>query len=232
MKLAIMQPYYFPYIGYWQLIRVVDKYVIYDDVNYIKGGWVNRNRILVNGLVQYFSMTLDGASPNKLLNEVKINEDHRWIEKAVKTVDMAYHKAPYYKESFEIIKTALNNEKTVLSEYLGDIIRIMCDFLDIHTEIVISSDIAKNKDLSGQDKVIDICHSTEADTYVNAIGGLSLYSRDAFGNEGIQLKFLKTNTIKYAQFNDSFEPNLSIIDVLMFNGREGTKKLLEEYELI
>ena len=232
MKVAIMQPYFFPYIGYWQLINAVDKFVIYDDVNYIKGGWINRNRIIINGRVQFLSMRLKGASPNKLINEVCVSYDNLWLDKTIKTIEMSYHKAPYFKESFGVITEALNNGEGNLGEYLTYIIRILCDYLDIQTKIVLSSGLDKDNLLKGQDKVIDICKMMKADCYINSIGGIGLYDKDAFENEGIHLKFLNSENIEYQQFSDEYEHNLSIIDVLMFNGKEKTENFLNEYALV
>ena len=232
MRVGIMQPYFCPYIGYWQLINAVDTYVVYDDVNYIKRGWINRNRLLVNGQVQYITMELEKASQNKLIKETMISQDRRWIDKAIKTIEMSYHKAPFFNECFATVEKAICNDRVVLSEYLTESIAAFCDFLGIQTNIVISSDIEKNTNLRGQEKIIEICQISGGDCYLNAIGGVDLYNREDFNKAGIELMFLKPNNITYKQFSDGFEPNLSIIDVLMFNGRDKTIQLLEQYSLV
>lgn len=232
MKLGIMQPYFFPYIGYWQLLNVVDKYVIYDDVNFIKGGWINRNRILIDGKAVYFNIQMSGASPYKLINQIQINNNEINIKKNMKTIYMAYHKAPYFSEVYPIIEEILKLQTDNLSKYVIESIKLITKFLNIETEILISSSIKKNNELKGEDKVIDICKLLKATKYYNAIGGKNLYSFDKFNKNGIELVFLKSNNICYRQFNNEFVPNLSIIDVMMFNSKEKIKTFLDEYTII
>ncbi len=231
MKLGIMQPYFFPYIGYWQLMNAVDKYVIYDDVNYIKGGWINRNRILVNRQPKYFNVPMIGASPYKLINEIEVNNDPRIIAKNLRVIENSYKKAPYYQEAYFVIDKILNCTEKNLASYLINSLQIICSYLDIKTEVVVSSSLKKDCSLKGQDKVISICKLLGATEYYNAIGGRELYFFSTFEKEKIKLKFLETNKIVYEQFNNNFYPNLSIIDVMMFNDKETVKKMLGEYQL-
>lgn len=232
MKLGIMQPYFVPYIGYWQLLNAVDTYVIYDDVNYIKGGWINRNRILLNGEAKYFNVQLDGASPNKLINEIGINRNEVTIKKSLRVLEAAYRKAPYFKEVYPIISDILMCESTNLSDYLVYSIKEICRYLDITTRIVRSSDIPKNNELHGQEKVLEICMLLGAKEYYNAIGGRALYSYEDFKCRGIDLKFLQSKDIVYKQYEKQFISNLSIIDVLMFNSKEKIEQYLKEYRVI
>lgn len=232
MKLGIMQPYFFPYIGYWQLMNAVDKYVVYDDVNFIKGGWINRNRILVNGKPQYFNVQMKGSSPFKLINEIEINNSEISINKNLKTIYMAYHKAPYFSKVNLLIEKILKNQTPNLAEYVINSIKCIAEYLNIYSEIIISSKIPKNNELKNQDKVIEICKKLNATEYYNAIGGMELYSFDEFRKNGINLSFLKTNEIYYKQFNNEFVPNLSIIDVMMFNSQEEIKTMLDDFTLI
>lgn len=232
MKIGIMQPYFLPYIGYWQLLNAVDKYIIYDDVNYIKGGWINRNRILINKEAKYFNIKLNGASPNKLINEVEIFLDKLYKKKLLKTIKENYVKAPFFKEVFPVIQKIIENEEINLARYLEYSIKEVCSYLDIKTEILISSDLEKNNSLKGEDKVIDICKKLGGTEYYNAIGGQELYSFKDFENNGIELKFLKTKEINYQQFNNGFIPYLSILDVMMFNSKEKIKEFLNNYILI
>ena len=232
MKLGIMQPYFFPYIGYWQLMNAVDKYVVYDDVNFIKGGWINRNRILVNGKPQYFNVQMKGASPFKLINEIEINNSEISINKNLKTIYMAYHKAPYFPKVNLLIEKILKNQNPNLAEYVINSIKCIAEYLNIKSEIIISSKISKNNELKNQDKVIEICKKLNATEYYNAIGGMELYSFDDFRKNAINLSFLKTNDISYKQFNNEFVPNLSIIDVMMFNSQEKIKAMLNDFTLI
>lgn len=233
MKLGIMQPYFFPYLGYWQLINAVDKFVIYDDVNYIKGGWINRNRILLNGSAHYINMYMNGASSNKKINEIDLEKNIHMLNKNIKMLEAAYKDSPFFGKVFPLIKNVMYNlEANNIAEYIENIIREISIYLDISTEIIVSSNIKKNNYLKAQDKVIEICKILNADEYVNAIGGQSLYSKKAFSEEGIVLKFIKENDIVYKQYDNEFVRDLSIIDVLMFNSKEDVKKLLQEYNLI
>lgn len=232
MKLGIMQPYFIPYIGYWQLMNAVDKYVIYDDVNFIKGGWINRNRILVNGKPKYFNIPIVGASPFKLIYEVKVNNDEKLIAKNLRIIEAAYKKAPYFADGYQLIERILRCGKENLATYITESFRILCSYLDIRTLLILSSELDKNCNLKGQEKVIEICNLLEADEYYNAIGGQKLYSFSEFEKNEIILKFLQTDEIYYRQYENDFQSDLSIIDVIMFNSRDKIKQMLDKYTLI
>ena len=229
MKLGIMQPYFMPYIGYWQLMAAVDTYVVYDDVNYIKGGWVARNNILLNGQKHMFTITLNGASPNKLFNEITIKDD---FKKFYRLIESAYKKAPYYEEVGALLERIYSFEDRSLGAFMLNSFQVVLDYLEIDTKLILSSSIEKDNSLKAKDKVKHICHILGADTYYNAIGGQDLYDKEDFKADGIDLHFVQTNLAPYAQLAKEFVPGLSIIDVLMHNGKEGTKKLLKEYSLI
>lgn len=232
MKVGIMQPYFVPYIGYFQLMNAVDKYVIYDDVNFIKGGWINRNRILINGQPAYFNLPMIGASPNKLINEVEVNTNKTLMQKNLRTINGAYSKAPYYKDVYPLIEKIMLYEEKNIAKFIANSFKVIAEYLDIKTEFVMSSDLDKNNSLTGQDKVIHICKLLGATEYYNAIGGQELYSFDDFKNNDISLKFVKTDKIEYVQFKNEFQSNLSIIDVLMFNSKEEVKQMLDKYSLV
>lgn len=232
MKLGIMQPYFIPYIGYWQLMNAVDKYVIYDDVNFIKGGWINRNRILVNGEPKYFNVPMLGASPYKLINEVGVNNDRKLTDKNLRALEGAYRKAPYYGDVFPLMERVLESGKDDIASYIAESFRIIGEYLDIKTEFIISSDLEKDCEQKGQDKVLSICKLLGATEYYNAIGGQELYSFEDFKAQDITLKFLKTSDIVYEQFGNEFQPNLSIVDVMMFNSREQVQQMLKKYTLV
>lgn len=232
MKLGIMQPYFVPYIGYWQLLASVDMYVVYDDVNYIKGGWINRNRILVNGKPTYFNLPIMGASSNKLINEITVNTNPRAINKCLRGIEASYRKAPYYEIIYPLIEKIMTFKEENLALFLLNSFKIISAYLSIDTELILSSDLEKDNTLHAQDKVLHICELLGADEYRNAIGGQALYSFKDFKNRNIRLKFLKTEDIVYEQFKNEFCPNLSIIDVLMFNNVETVKNFLEKYSLI
>ena len=228
-----MQPYFFPYIGYWQLINAVDKFVIYDDVSYIKRGWINRNNILVNGHPQLMNVRLKKVSQNKLINEIEVSQDLNYNNDLLKTIKESYSKAPFFESVLPIVELVINQHEKNLAKYLVFSIKEVCKYLCIDTEIIISSEISKCNELKGQDRILDICKLLSTDQYINAIGGRSLYSIQDFDLSGIELKFLKTLDIRYPQLiHNEFVPNLSILDVMMFNGPVQTNLMLSDYQLV
>lgn len=229
MTIGIMQPYFMPYIGYWQLLAAVDCYVVYDDVNYIKGGWVSRNNILLNGEKHTFTITLRGTSPNKLFNEITILDDFR---KFFRTIENAYKKTPFYQSVLPLLQDITNYPDRTLGAFMLHSFQVVLDYLGIHTELLLSSSLQKDNTLRGKDKVMQICHLLGADTYYNAIGGQALYDKDEFLQNGLNLYFLQTADIVYPQFHNTFVSNLSFIDVLMFNSPEQINNLLKQYTLL
>lgn len=229
-KVAIMQPYFFPYMGYWQLIKEVDLYVVYDDVNYIKGGWINRNRIISKDTVRYINLPMKGASSNKKINEIVVNQDE--MGHTVRVLEENYREAPYFLDAMDIIGEVLEYDSLNIATFLTHSIDVICKWLDINTRILISSELEKDNSLKGKDKVIEICKKIGGNQYINAIGGRELYIKDDFEKEGIELCFIKTKDIVYRQYTDSFIPNLSIIDVMMFNSREDIKRMLGLYDIV
>ncbi len=213
-----MQPYFLPYIGYFQLMKATDSFVYYDDVNYIKQGWINRNNMRVNGLDHLFTLELKGASSFKKINEIEVGRNRG---KLLKMFLQSYAKAPYFKDVEPLLYEIFDSNEANLFYYIGDTHQVIFDYLNFISNISISSGIMKNNDLKGQDKVIDICKRLQATTYVNAIGGQKLYSRDDFRANGIELKFLKSGEI----------PRGSIIDVLMYYSIDQVNDMLNDYEL-
>jgi WbqC-like protein family len=232
MRLAIMQPYFLPYIGYLQLIQAVDKFVFYDDVNYINKGWVNRNRMLLNGQEYLFTIPLKDASQNKRINEISLSDDPKWRDKLLKTIEQSYKKAPYFDETFGLMEQILRLPTTNLSEWIAGSFGLLNAHLGIPTEIVASSGIYQNTHLKAQERILDICRQERATHYINPIGGTELYDKATFETEGMTLNFLKTNRIEYPQFKNEFVPWLSILDVMMFNTPETIQGFLEEYALV
>ena len=230
-KVGIMQPYFFPYLGYWQLINAVDKYVVYDDVAYIKGGWINRNYILINGNANLITLPLDKSSSYKNINEIKIIDNDKIKNKLLKSINLSYAKAKYFNIIMPIIENLILNNYNIAELNYNSIIKIN-DYLNINTEILLSSNIEKTEGLHAQDRVIDICKRLKANQYINAIGGQSLYSKEAFAQNNIKLNFIKMNTIQYKQFSNDFVPNLSMIDILMFNSPAEIKEMLNDYTLL
>lgn len=232
MKLAIMQPYFLPYIGYFQLMAAVDKFVVFDDVNYINRGWINRNRLLLNGETHTFTVPLRAASQNKLIYEIELPDDDRWRDKLLRTLHQAYGKAPYYGQVVSLLERVINYSTRRLDEYLLNSLREVTRYLPLNVELVASSRIYDNAQLKAQERIFDICRQEQASTYINAIGGLELYDREHFAQHDISLLFLKSRPISYPQDKFNHVAWLSIIDVLMFNAPIAIHKLLREIDLI
>lgn len=232
-RVAIMQPYILPYIGYWQMLSAVDTYVIYDDANYRKGGWINRNRMMVNGdRSDYFHVLLNHASPNKKICEITIMDNPDHVAKTMRKIQQNYGKAPFYNCAIEVIQDVFNYKENNLALFLKHSIESIQEYLQIDCEILLSSGLKKDDSLKAEEKVLDICKRLGATSYYNAIGGQDLYNKDAFIREGIELKFLNTRPIEYAQYKQPFISNLSIMDVMMFNDAKTIKSMLQEYDLL
>lgn len=234
MKIAIMQPYFLPYIGYFQLINAVDHFIIYDEIKYTKKGWINRNRILQNGKDTYISLPLKKASDYLAVNQRTLADS--WLEdrhKMVNKIQCAYINAPFFKEIMPLVKQIILSDYTNLFDLIYKSLTLLLDYLSITTQLTISSTLATENSLKAEDKVIAICKTVGATTYINPIGGLELYSKRNFKNNSIQLQFLKTNDFQYLQNNKNFTPWLSIVDVLMFNGLLETKNIInQKYSII
>lgn len=229
MKLAIMQPYFFPYIGYFQLIHSVDAFVVYDDVNYINRGWINRNYVLSNEHKTRLTLQLEGASQNRLINQIEIGANN---EKLLKTIQLGYAKAPYFESVFPVIKQSLMDSENNLARYLSNGLKNICHYLDINTQWYISSEIEKDNSLKGSEKILAICKYFNADQYINMPGGRELYDHGKFTQHAIQLSFVDPNIIPYQQVKEEFVPYLSIIDVMMFNSQQECQQMVREYEIV
>ncbi len=218
MRLAIMQPYFMPYIGYFQLIAAVDLFIVYDNIKYTKKGWINRNRMLVNGKDEMFSLPLKSDSDS-------LNVDQRVLaadfdrEKLLNKISGAYRRAPHFADVYPLVEEIVRCEESNLFRFLYHSIAKTCVHLGIKTEVRVSSDVAIDHGLASQEKVLAICHAVGASTYVNAIGGRELYSAEVFRAKGVDLKLIQSKPFEYAQFGAAFVPWLSIIDVMMFNPR-------------
>lgn len=229
MKLGIMQPYFMPYLGYFQLMAAVDKYVIFDDVNYIKRGWSARNYILVNGRKHLFNIAVEGGNQNNQYTQVKIADD---FSKFRKTLEMAYKKAPFYRNTMDLLCEIFEYKDRRFNCFMRNSYRAILDYLGIKTELLLSSELPNNKQLKGKDKIIDICLLIGASEYYNAIGGQELYDRHEFADNGIDLCFVHPSITPYHQMSEEFLPDLSIIDVLMMNSVGRVKDLIYDFSLI
>ena len=229
MRLGIMQPYFFPYLGYWQLLANVDKYVVYDDVTYIKGGWINRNNFLINGQKNLLTMRLEKASSYTLIKDIAIKDD---FVKFLKTIEMGYKKAPFFEDIFRLLKDICQCPDKKLGQFLFNSHIKICEYLGIDTELILSSSFEKHTELKGKDKVISICKQLGADEYINAIGGQELYDKKEFAENGIKLNFLQAKLREYRQLKNEFVAGLSIIDIMMFNSKEEIKEMLNDFKLV
>ena len=230
MKLAIMQPYFFPYIGYFQLINAVDKFVVYDNIEYTKKGWINRNRILVNGTKHLFSVPLKKDSDFLHINKRTLADNYPQFKNKLKgQIRSSYANSPHFKTSYPIIEECLDFEDPNLFLFILNSLKIVCSYLNIKTAFINSSTLSIDHNLRGEDKVIEINKILNLPTYIKAIGGVELYSKANFEKNNIELKFIKSAPIVYSQFNNEFVPGMSIIDVIMFNNREEISNYLNSY---
>ena len=232
-RIAIMQPYFLPYLGYFQLIKAVNIFVVYDNIKYTKKGWINRNRILLNGKDTLFTIPLAGSSDFLPVNQKYIASDYdsRKI-KMLARIGQAYSKAPYFKSIFPVIETIFNYNSRNLFDFIFYSIRVILELLGIKTTLVVSSTLLIDHGHKGINKVLAICNNLHADTYINPIGGRGLYTGKEFKDCGIDLYFHHMDIIPYAQASGTFVSHLSIIDVLMYNSPEQVNKMLGQYTLI
>lgn len=238
MTLGIMQPYLFPYIGYFQLVHAVDTFVIYDDVQYITRGWINRNRILQNGEPNLYTFSLQSDSSRKNINQRYFTPHFKQeCNEFLKMIQFAYGNAPYFertKAMVEDVFSSMDLEETEenIADKIARSIKQISDFLGLTTHFETSSHLEKDASKSGQELILEINRALQSRCYINPKGGRSLYNRQRFEEEDIKLRFLKSQNIEYQQFSDDFVPSLSIIDVCMFNSRDEIRELLNAYSII
>lgn len=227
-----MQPYLFPYIGYFQLIHTADKFVIHDDIQYIKGGWINRNRIQINDKDYLFTFSLKKDSSLKNIN-TRLFSDQFTKEKAhfLRLIQNNYKKAPYFLNVYNLLTKILDFNELNISSFITNSLKLICNYLEIRTPFYISSKLKKNNELKGQDRVINICQALKTKIYINPNGGKILYSKEVFKKNKILLFFLQTNNISYEHNKQPFIPNLSIIDVMMYHSKTELNHILNKYSL-
>jgi hypothetical protein len=231
MKLAIMQPYFLPYIGYFQLMAAVDTFVVYDNIKYTKKGWINRNRWLQNGTDVTFTLPLV-KDPDFLNIDARVVSEEFDNAKFLNQLRGNYSKAPYFNPTYALMESLLPGKERNLFAVLLHALQCICNHLAIKTEIKIASTIATDHTLKGQDRVLDLCRCTKATRYINAIGGTALYDPRDFSAAGVELRFIRSRPLEYPQFNAPFIPWLSIVDVLMFNPVTTVQAYLSEFDLI
>ncbi|MEQ5837468.1 WbqC family protein [Marinobacter sp. NFXS9] len=214
-----MQPYFLPYVGYFQLLAAVDEFVIYDNVKYTKKGWINRNRILVSGKAMTFSLPLAKDSDKLTIGERKLAGEFS-ADKFLNQFLGAYRKAPYFEHVFPMLEKIVSFEHRNLFEFILNAVRLVADYIGIDTPITVSSSIPLDEALRGEDRVIGICKARGASEYINPIGGQALYSKQDFASHRISLRFIQSRYQEYVQGDNEFVPWLSIVDVLMHNAPE------------
>ncbi|CCH52795.1 WbqC-like family protein [Fibrisoma limi BUZ 3] len=235
MTLAIMQPYFLPYVGYMQLMKAVDTFVLYDDVSFINRGWINRNKLLINGQEYLFTVPLKDASQNKRIKEVKLADDPKWRSKLLKTIEQGYRKAPYYGTVLPITEKIINFDTDSIAGLIHNSLVELNQYIGLSTTLVPTSTTYDNTHLKAQERILDICRQENATRYINPIGGMELYDKPTFAEAGIELFFIKARRVDYPQFNRNqadFIPWLSILDILMFNDPASVRTMLDEYDLI
>jgi len=232
MKLAIVQPYFMPYIGYWQLMKEVDKFIFYDDVNYIKKGYINRNNLLINDEAKRFNIPLVGASQNRLICDIEVDYSQKWEKKLLNTIYLSYKKARHFEIGYEMISEIVESKKKSISDLIVFSTIKIASHLEIDTDFEISSNLEYDRSLKGQEKIMELCKKMNASHYINPQGGMDIYENGLFVKNNIDLSFLSTNQLSYDQFGKAdFIPNLSILDVIMHNSVEQIKELLTQFDL-
>lgn len=231
VKLAIMQPYLFPYLGYYQLMNAVDVFIYHDDVQFIKGGWINRNNILSSDGTTKFTLPVCKDSHERNINERFFHDFEIQKKKFLNKLNNEYRNAPFFNQAFNILSEMMAFTDPSVPNFIINTNKLLNNYLNISTEIKFSSKINKDNSLKGEERVIDLCKSQKADEYINSSGGEKLYSIKNFQKEGIQLHFLFPEKIEYNQNRNEFIPNLSIIDLMMFNSPQHINNMLYAYEL-
>ena len=229
-KIAIMQPYLFPYIGYLNLINSCDKFVFYDDVNFIKKGWINKNYILYNNEPYKFTIPLKKISQNKKINETLIFKESKFFENFKKTLFYSYFKAPYFKRTIKYVDTILDSKHLYISELAEYSIREFFNLIGIKKKFYTSSkELSLANQLKGEERIIRITKEMNCNVYINSINGSHLYKPENFKKNNIKLKFISPKITQYRQSSKEFKPNLSIIDVLMYNSTPSIKEMIDSY---
>jgi hypothetical protein len=232
MNVSIMQPYLFPHIGYFQLMASADVFVVHDDVQYIKSGWINRNRILSNGEPRWVTLPVAAAAHRLNINQRRYARGSERPRQFLRRLEAAYHAAPNSAEVLALVSALLFHEDRNVAAFNTHALRGIAEAIGITTPLVVSSEMTKDGSLKGEARVIAMCEVLGAETYVNPIGGTALYHQACFAEHGLELAFLQSDPRAYQQFGPVSVPGLSIIDVLMFNDAATVREMLEEFTLV
>jgi hypothetical protein len=226
-----MQPYFMPYIGYWQLVTAVDRMIVLDDVAFIRRGWINRNRILVAGAAHRFSLPLRQASQNRPINQIELATDAGWWQRFRSTLAQSYRRAPFYEETLAVLEPILSEGRGPLLPFLLHSLRSVSAHLDIRTPLVAASVVDPEHRQRGQERILGLCRHEGAAAYLNLPGGRTLYDPLRFRDAGMELRFLVPRERPYAQLGGGWIPWLSIIDLLMHLGRQATRAELARCDI-
>lgn len=233
MKIAIMQPYLFPYIGYFQLINYVDTFVLLDDVNYIKRGYINHNTILINGKEFRYTIPVENASQNRLIKDMSFCDSELGTLKLIKSVELGYKKSEFFSLGMPLVREILLDSHKDITSKVELSINMIFEYLGKDINIIRASKIGNEHNLKSTERIIDICKKLGADTYINPQGGRNLYNWKDFADKSIDMYFLDVDfdNIIYSQLSDTFVSSLSIIDMLMNCDKNMIGYFLEKFTL-
>ncbi len=233
MSVAIMQPYFFPYLGYFQLVQAADHFVFYDDVMFIKKGWINRNRILMQGNDFLFSIPLEKQSQHKSIRQSTVAYGTEFPSKWLQQIESAYKKAPHFQEVLELIHRVIQENPVSIADLAAKSVMETWTYLGLEQKFYMSSELKTKPDVDRALRLIHITQELGDSHYINAVNGQSLYDKPLFAAQGVQLDFLSPKLQPYPQGNQSeFMAGLSMIDVLMWNSREEVIQQLKNFDLI
>jgi len=232
MKLAIMQPYAFPYLGYFQLLQAADRFVLLDDVTFIKQGWINRNRILGPHGPLRFTLPVEGAGSHRRLCDLHLTATTRWRDKLLRTIEQTYRRAPGFERAWPVVEASLRHPERRLTGWLRHSLEQVCGALGVTTPMISAAAVHPAGGDRGLDRVLEICRREGASEYLNAEGGRALYPARAFAARGLRLRFVEHHPRPYAQGGGPFVERLSIIDALMFNSPAELARLLDDCSVV
>lgn len=234
-KVGIMQPYFFPHLAYFSLIKQTDQFVLFDPVQFIRHGWIERNRVLKqNGGWLYIKVPLVKHSRESIIKDIRINNEFQWQDKILAQLNAYKKKAPYYKQVIALLKELFSKDYDSITSLNKKSIELVCDYLGIDSDIQVFSEmnLVIKEPTSPDEWALNICKAmNDVNEYWNPIAGEEFFSREKYLNKGINLKFIQLNNLIYKQIGEQFEPGLSIIDVLMFNEKEKIINMLNQYHL-
>lgn len=228
---VVMQPYFFPYLGYFQLVAASSVFVYFQDASYIKGGWINRNRVLVQGRPHVFTVPIEKASSHRTIEATNIANAQDWRSHFVRLLEQAYARAPFRDRVLNLVSNVVYSTTSSIGRLAEESVRAVCAYVGFVPQWRQSHEFQFSDSPRGAARIKRICQALEAERYVNAPGGKALYDAQDFQRAGIELRFLRPVLPEYEQTGGAFVSGLSIIDVLMFNSPEVTRTWMEAYEL-